>query len=117
MVMPDPPKKKVFPNLVNAGKGRPKGVPNRHPALARDVIHAAARQLGSAERLAAWVRKSSKNETLFWTVIYPRMLPVEASSIATGGQPLIGVQIISYKEIDDGKTIEARAEESKDPDS
>lgn len=104
-------------NLTARGRGRPKGAPNKLARQAREIIMEAADIVGGAKRLAAWARKNNKNESLFWTLVYPRLLPLENKN-ADSGTPLIGVQIISYREIDDGKTIEAtRVEENKDPDS
>ena len=92
--------------------GRPKGVPNKLTAQARDVISNACERIGGARRLAEWVRENPKNETLFWTVIYPRLLPLEVNSTGTG-TVAIGVQIVRYS---DDKVINGYADEvDQDP--
>lgn len=65
-----------------AGPGRTKGVPNKVTAVAKDAIAQAAAELGGAQRLVTWVRQDKKNEHAFWTVIYPKLIPVQI-----GGDP------------------------------
>jgi hypothetical protein len=70
---------KVGPNRGNAGKGRPKGSPNKTTAAAKDAIAQAAAELGGATRLVSWAREDAKNEHSFWSVIYPKLLPLQVS--------------------------------------
>ncbi len=79
-------------NLTNAGKGRPKGVPNRTTVTVKAVIEAAADAIGGAERMAAWVRENPDNERLFWSVIYPKLLPLQLTG--EGGGPIAVVGVI-----------------------
>src|SRR6185436_1143195 len=67
-------------NRGNAGKGRPKGSLNRVTLQAREAILLAAEGLGGVERLIKWVNKNDENEKLFWTVIYPKVLPIRPSA-------------------------------------
>jgi hypothetical protein len=59
-------------------KGRRAGTPNRLTASCREAIELAAQLLGGSRRLARWARSSKRNEYAFWTVIYPKLLPVSA---------------------------------------
>jgi len=58
--------------------GRPRGSHNRLTASCREAIELAAQRLGGPARLARWARESKRNEFAFWTVIYPKLLPVSA---------------------------------------
>ena len=46
-------------------------------APAREVIAAAAAELGGVERLVAWVRKDDKNESVFWGSLFPKLIAVQ----------------------------------------
>lgn len=67
--------------------GRQKGTPNKVSGAAREVIAQAAECLGGTRRLVAWARRNAENETLFWTRIYPRLVPHEV--VGAGGVPLL----------------------------
>jgi hypothetical protein len=58
------------------GPGRPKGSPNKVQQAAKDVIIAAAAELGGNARLVAWAREDPINERAFWATIYPKLLPL-----------------------------------------
>jgi hypothetical protein len=59
--------------------GRPKGAVNKLTLPTREAIEYAAQRLGGAERLAAWARENAQHETVFWSRIYVRLLPVNLS--------------------------------------
>ena len=63
-------------NRGNAGKGRPKGSRNRTTSAAKATIEDAVEGLGGADRLRARVRESPENERVFWSSIFPRLLPL-----------------------------------------
>jgi hypothetical protein len=44
---------------------------------AREAIAEAAWRMGGAEGLVEWIRADSKNEYMFWTRIYPRLVPLD----------------------------------------
>jgi hypothetical protein len=66
-------------NLTNRGRGRPKGSPNKLGKAAKEVIAAAAAELGGEERLVEWAKEDPANERAFWTQIYPKLLPLTLS--------------------------------------
>ena len=81
--------KKTTGNAIGKGKpgpGRPKGVPNKVTAAAKDAIALAAEGLGGTARLIAWAKEDAKNEAAFWTTIYPKLLPLQVTG--EGGGPL-----------------------------
>ena len=67
-----------------AGKGRPKGSPNKTTALAKEAIALAADRLGGVDRLVAWAQEDEKNEHSFWSSIYPRLLPLQVNAELAG---------------------------------
>ena len=62
-----------------SGQGRPKGVPNKLTASVKEAIEAAAQGLGGGTRLEEWAREAPENEKAFWTVIYPKLLPLQVT--------------------------------------
>lgn len=75
--------------------GRTKGTPNKTTQAAKDAIAAAATALGGSDRLVAWAKEDAKNEHSFWTVIYPKLMPLQVSG--EGGGPL-QVSIVRFSE-------------------
>ncbi len=57
------------------GPGRPKGLQNKTTRAAKEAIALAADALGGAERMVEWAKEDPKNESAFWTTIYPKLLP------------------------------------------
>jgi len=113
--VPAPPKpaKRLPPPRHVAGPGRPKGIPNKMTIAARDTIMQAAEEIGGWKRLATWALDPPANETLFWSTIYPRLLPLEVRNSGTPMQQ-IGVQIVSYLD-PPLRTINGHADEMDSP--
>ncbi|NDE18532.1 hypothetical protein EBZ80_26860 [bacterium] len=66
-------------NKITGGKpgpGRPKGSPNKVSTEAKNAIALAAANLGGHNRLVDWVKEDPKNESAFWTSIYPKLIAV-----------------------------------------
>lgn len=83
--------------LAQAGKGRPKGVPNKATSLAKNVIAEVGTKLGGADRMLAWVQEAPENERLFWGTIYPKLLPLQVTGGDEGDAP---ISIVVRKVID-----------------
>jgi hypothetical protein len=68
-------------NLLGKGRlgGRAKGTPNKTTLAAKEAITYAFEGLGGADRLIAWAKKDEKNESAFWTSIYPKLLPLQVT--------------------------------------
>ncbi len=61
-------------------KGRPKGTTNKTTSIAKHVIAQAADRVGGIERLAAWIKEDKKNEQIFWSTIYTKLLPLQVNA-------------------------------------
>lgn len=67
-------------NLTRKGLGRPKGALNKTTIAAKELIANVAEKLGGEAALLAWVKKSKRNQELFWTSVYPRLIPLQTDS-------------------------------------
>lgn len=88
--MADKPK-----NTGQFGKGnpgKPKGAKNKTTASVKTAIELAAEGLGGADRLIAWAKEDPKNESSFWTSIYPKLLPLQVAG--DPDQPLAFTEIV-----------------------
>ena len=68
-------KPKYIPPAAGSGHGRYKGIPNKSTQAAKELIETVAGRLGGSRRLTEWAQESPENEKLFWTVIYPKLIP------------------------------------------
>ena len=59
--------------------GKPKGALSKTTRAAKEAIAFAAEGLGGADRLIAWAQEDPKNESAFWTSIYPKLLPLQVA--------------------------------------
>jgi hypothetical protein len=82
-------------NLQSAGevqtKARPrggsrKGRPNKTTASVKDAIAQVAQGLGGADGMLKWAQSDATNERLFWSNIYPKLLPLQLTG--ENGGPL-----------------------------
>lgn len=71
------PEKQRVKKVMPVSPGRPKGIPNKTTQTAKDAIAKAADALGGADRLVEWAKEEPQNEKAFWTVIYPKLLPLQ----------------------------------------
>ncbi len=62
-------------NPTKPGPGRPKGSPNKVTATAKEAIQIAFQGIGGTDRLIAWVKEDPKNEAVFFSTIFPKLLP------------------------------------------
>lgn len=59
--------------------GRPKGGKNLITTAAKDAIAMAAFRLGGYQRLYEWAKENKANERIFWSTVYPKLLPHQVS--------------------------------------
>lgn len=55
--------------------GRPKGAVNKTTTTAKEAIQLAAEGLGGFKRMIQWAGEDPLNERVFWSNIYPRIVP------------------------------------------
>jgi hypothetical protein len=55
----------------------PAAIPPEIAGAAKDAIAEAAERLGGVDRLVAWVEEDPKNESVFWSSLYPKLIPVQ----------------------------------------
>jgi hypothetical protein len=78
--------------------GRKAGTPNKLTSTAKDTIAQCAALLeANGKTLYRWVDKDDANERIFWSQIYPKLLPLQISGDAEN--PL---RIVTIKD-DDAK--------------
>jgi hypothetical protein len=80
------PTEKQLANLkANAGRGRPKGVPNKTTASVREVWIGAFDDLGGQAALVRWARK---NQTAFYQSV-TRLFPLQVNAEVSGALEII----------------------------
>ena len=94
-------------NRGNAGKGRPKGSLNKVTLAAREAILLAAEGLGGVDGLIAWAQKDDENQRLFWTVIYPKVLPYGGGPDTNAAAAVTGALVWRMPEPDEAEAIAA----------
>lgn len=78
--MPAPTKiEKNTAKPPRAGMGRPKGSGNKLNVQAKEAIAMAAEGLGGVTRLIDWAKEDPKNETVFWSSIYTKLVPLQVN--------------------------------------
>ena len=73
---------KVTGRFGKGNPGKPKGATSKTTRAAKEAIAFAAEGLGGAERMVAWAQEDKKNESAFWTSIYPKLLPLQVQGDA-----------------------------------
>ena len=77
-------KRKSNPTSFRPGRkktgGRKPGAPNKMTVAVKDAIATAADRIGGIDRLVRWINQSPRNERLFWTQMYTRLLPLQINT-------------------------------------
>ena len=61
---------------------------------ARETIAAAAVELGGVDRLVAWVLKDDKNESVFWSSLFPKLIAAQLEG--EGGGPVAQEIVVRF---------------------
>ena len=80
---------KVSPNRGNAGKGRPKGTPNKNTAALKDMILGALNNKGGVDYL---MKQADENPTAFLTLV-GKVLPMTVAGAGKDGEHLTSVTV------------------------
>jgi len=70
---------KIGGNRGNAGKGRPKGAPNKTTTLAKQAIAEAFDKLGGTDALVTWAMLNDDNRKVFYSQIWTKILPLQVT--------------------------------------
>lgn len=81
--------------LAQAGKGRPKGVPNKNTILAKQAIAQAFDELGGTAGLVAWAQAEDENLKVFYATIWPKIIPVQTEITGKDGEAIQFEQKVS----------------------
>lgn len=77
-----------------------------HTVSVRDIIAAATEKMGGVNGLVKWAQQSEDNERIFWSQIFPKLLPIEARSMAAqGGHAAVQVIVNTGVPRDDPVTV------------
>lgn len=68
---------KIGPNKGNAGKGRPKGSPNKTTALLKDAILTAAQEAGGKDGLVGYLRIQAHENPAPFMSLLGKVLPMQ----------------------------------------
>ena len=86
------PRGRPFKKGQPKSAGRKKGSRNLHTRAIREMIEAAAEGLGGTARLISWAMEDEINERLFWSSIWPRILPVQIQGMGARGEIEVDVK-------------------------
>jgi hypothetical protein len=79
--------------------GRKPGVQNVTSRNVREMIIACANGLGGLQRLIEWCQESDINERLFWTQVWPRLLPIAIHGSGPKGEIEHSLTLVSREEV------------------
>src|SRR5262252_1586450 len=71
--------------------GRKPGVQNHRTVFVQGMLEDAVVQLGGLEALVAWVKDDKANERDFWTILFPKLIPLQIHSIGKDSTMVIKI--------------------------
>lgn len=80
---------KIGPNRGNAGKGRPKGSPNKITRTVKEAVEAAFSEVGAEQ----WLIEQAKTNPQAFMALISRLLPAEVRASVSGSLSLERVTI------------------------
>ena len=57
----------------------------------REALQLAADRLGGVDALVKWIREDKVNERIYWSAIYPRLLPLKVDGELDMGRRMAGI--------------------------
>lgn len=72
--------------------GRKAGTQNKQTVEVRNLLEECCKEIGGLKRLVKWVKSDIEHETIFWSSMYMRLLPLHVQGSGPGGELVITIK-------------------------
>ena len=74
------------------GAGRAPGQANHRTLECKTIFEAATKMMGGAKGLMEWAQRNNENETIFWSIMFMKLIPVQVQGeIQTTNELVVSV--------------------------
>jgi hypothetical protein len=75
-----------------ANSGRKPGVQNHRTIFIKELLEDAVVRMGGIEGFLKWVKASPENETIFWSQLMPKLVPIQIQGTGTDGSLVVEIR-------------------------